>query len=297
VNSNRAQNPALQSAASGECADPTIEHDVPLVLVGGLPLALIDRKDSAELMLAVALSRRGSGRPPPVITSANGQVISMCARDRGLRDLFLSADLIHADGMPLVLASRLKCPTPLRERVATTDLFHDVARLAESRGATFYLLGATPEVIERAVRNVRSRYPRLTIAGFRSGYFDRLQESQVVADINAVRPDILWVGMGVPAEQMFAVRNREQLGNVGIIKTSGGLFDFVSGKNRRAPQWMQSAGLEWLYRLALEPRRLLYRYLTTNPHALYLLLARPSRAIPGGLTVNAVSDRPAGEQP
>jgi N-acetylglucosaminyldiphosphoundecaprenol N-acetyl-beta-D-mannosaminyltransferase len=259
-----------------------------------LPLAAIDRKDSAELMLALALSRRGSGQPPPVVTSANGQVISMCARDRQLRDLFLSAYLIHADGMPLVLASRLKSPTPLPERVATTDLFHDTARLAESRGASFYLLGATPDVIERAVRNVRSRYPRLAIAGFRSGYFERRQEGQVIADINATRPDILWVGMGVPAEQMFALRNRERLGNVGIIKTSGGLFDFVSGKNRRAPQWMQASGLEWLYRVAQEPRRLLYRYLTTNPHAFYLLLTKPSRSVPSGLGVSIALDRVAG---
>jgi N-acetylglucosaminyldiphosphoundecaprenol N-acetyl-beta-D-mannosaminyltransferase len=265
-----------------------IERKVALVWVGGLPLAMIDRNNSAELMLEVALSGRGSGRPPPVVTSANGQVISMCARDRQLRDLFLSADLIHADGMPLVLASRLRCRTPLPERVATTDLFHDVARRAEARGATFYLLGATAEVIERAARNVRLTYPRLAIAGFRSGYFGPLQENQVIAEINAASPDILWVGMGVPAEQTFALRNRHLLRNVGIIKTSGGLFDFVSGKNRRAPRWMQSAGLEWLYRVALEPRRLLYRYLTTNPHALYLLLTKPSRAVPNGRKVGRV---------
>jgi exopolysaccharide biosynthesis WecB/TagA/CpsF family protein len=259
--------------------NPIVDRTVSLISVGGLPIAVIGRLDSAELMLQVALSRRGSKHLPPIITSANGQVISMCARDRKLRDLFLSADLIHADGMPLVFASRLKSRTPLPERVATTDLFHDVARLADVRGATFYLLGATPEVIERAVRNVRLRYPGLKIVGFRSGYFDQLQEGQVVAEINAARPDVLWVGMGVPAEQMFALKNRARLSGVGIIKTSGGLFDFLSEKNRRAPQWMQFVGLEWLYRVLLEPRRLLYRYLTTNPHALYLLLTKPSRAI------------------
>jgi exopolysaccharide biosynthesis WecB/TagA/CpsF family protein len=78
--------------------------------------------------------------------------------------------------------------------------------------------------------------------------------------------------MGAPRELAFAVRNRDLLTGVGLIKTSGGLFDFLSGRNRRAPAWMQAAGLEWLHRLALEPRRLFYRYLTTNPHALYVLL-------------------------
>jgi N-acetylglucosaminyldiphosphoundecaprenol N-acetyl-beta-D-mannosaminyltransferase len=248
------------------------ELHVPWVSVGGLPLAVIDRANSAQLMIDVAVARRGGGRSPPIITSANGQVISLCARDARMRALFLSADLIHADGMPLVFASRWKCRPPLPERVATTDLFHDVARLAELRGATFYLLGGKPDVIATAVRKVRERYPRLEVAGFRHGYVGRDETAQIVADINAARPDVLWVGMGVPNEQLFSQRHRAQLTNVGIIKTSGGLFDFLAERNSRAPQWMQTAGLEWLYRLALEPRRLFLRYLITNPHALYLLL-------------------------
>lgn len=253
---------------------------VPTVSVGGLPIAVIGREQSARLMVDLALARRGSGLPPSVITSANGQVISMCARDAGIRSLFLEADLIHADGMPLVFASRLKCEMPLPERIATTDLFHDVARAAEATGASFYLLGGTREVIKAAAANVRTMYPRLAIAGYRHGYSRREgDEAQVVAEINAARPDILWIGMGAPLELAFSIRNRERLTNVGLIKTSGGLFDFVSGRNARAPVWMQSVGLEWLHRLALEPRRLIYRYLTTNPHALYVLLTRNAPAV------------------
>ena len=247
-------------------------HRIPLVWLGGLPIAAIDRVGSAEFMLNVALARRGAGGPPPLITSANGQVLSMCARDGGVRELFEAADLIHADGTPLVFASRLRSDVALPERVATTDLFHDVAARAPEVDATFYLLGATDTVIARAAENVRRKYPRLSIAGYRSGYFSAAEESKVVAQINAARPDILWVGMGAPAEQRFCLRNRAKLSNVGLIKTSGGLFDFVSGRNSRAPAWMQAMGLEWAYRVALEPRRLTYRYLTTNPHAAYLLL-------------------------
>ena len=248
------------------------------VIVGGLPIAVIDRVESTRLMIELATARREPGQPPLVITSANGQVISMCARDQRLRDLFLSADLIHADGMPLVFASRLMARVALPERVATSDLFHDVAARAQAKGASFYLLGGTADVVEQAVQRARQRYPRLKIAGFRSGYFRRDEEESVIAEINAARPDILWIGMGIPAEQEFALRQRARLTGVGLIKTSGGLFDFVSGKNPRAPAWMQAAGLEWLYRTMREPRRLLLRYLTTNPHALYLLLTRTSQA-------------------
>jgi exopolysaccharide biosynthesis WecB/TagA/CpsF family protein len=241
--------------------------------IGGLPIGVIDRAESARLMVEFALARRGSGLPPLVITSANGQVVSMCARDPAARSLFLAADLIHADGMSLVFASRLKGKARLPERVATTDLFHDVARRAEISGTSFYLLGGTREVNEAAVDKVRKLYPRLVIAGYRHGYCRRAEEQAgIIAEINAARPDILWVGMGAPRELAFVIRNRDRLNNVGLVKTSGGLFDFVAGRNARAPSWMQAAGLEWLHRLALEPRRLLFRYLTTNPHAIFVLL-------------------------
>jgi len=241
---------------------------------------VIDRAESAKLMIDLALARRGAGAPPLVITSANGQVLSMCAQDPHIRDLFLEADLIHADGMPLVFASRLLCNTSLPERVATTDLFHDVARIALERDVTFYLLGATSAVINEAARRARALYPDLEIVGQRSGYFGPDEERQVIETINAARPHILWLGLGAPAELAFAMRHRDALRGVGLIKTSGGLFDFLSGKNSRAPQWMQSAGLEWAYRIYLEPRRLAGRYLVTNPHAAFLLLTQTRASQP-----------------
>ena len=243
--------------------------------IGGLPLAVIDRQDSANFMLEEAMKSRGEKTRPLCITSANGQVVSLCARDPSVRGLFMAADLIHADGMPLVFASRLAGTPTLPERVATTDLFHDVARLAEKEGARFYMLGGRQTIIEEAVTEARRLYPKLDICGYRNGYFSSLaEEAEAVAAINEAAPDILWIGMGVPFEQAFMVRNAERLANVGVIKTSGGLFDFLSGRNSRAPQWMQDTGLEWLYRMILEPRRLGLRYLATNPHAVFVLATR-----------------------
>jgi N-acetylglucosaminyldiphosphoundecaprenol N-acetyl-beta-D-mannosaminyltransferase len=245
-----------------------------LVTIGGLPIAVIDRARSAQLMIDAALARRDAQTPPLIFTSANGQVLSLCARHATIRETFLAADLIHADGMPLVLASRLFYRIPLPERVATTDLFHDAARLAQQHRARFFLLGATESIVERAAQRIRALYPDLELVGHRSGYLSHGEEVRVIEDINNARPDILWLGLGVPREQEFAVRHREQLCGVGLIKTSGGLFDFLSGKNSRAPHWMQLAGLEWAYRTYLEPRRLAGRYLTTNPHAALLLLTK-----------------------
>jgi exopolysaccharide biosynthesis WecB/TagA/CpsF family protein len=266
-------------AAPAPVEEPSFE--APVELIGGLPIAVIDRAASARLMIDVAASRRHSTKPALVFTSANGQVISLCATDDAVRKLFLQADLIHADGMPIVFASRLLCRLPLPERVATTDLFHDVARQAQERGTTFYMLGGSSTTIEQAVRHARALYPKLTIVGYRDGYFGEDEEAAVVDAVNAAQPDILWLGMGAPAEQLFAMRNRDRLRQVGIIKTSGGLFDFLSGRNRRAPKWVQAVGLEWAFRTVLEPRRLAGRYILTNPHALFLLLTQ-TRSSPIG---------------
>jgi exopolysaccharide biosynthesis WecB/TagA/CpsF family protein len=248
---------------------------VPVAAIGGLPIAVIDRARSAELMIDTALRRREARLPPLIFTSANGQVLSECARRAPIRDLFLGIDLIHADGMPLVFVSRLFHKTPLPERVSTTDLFHDVARLAPQRGARFFFLGASKVAVDLATERVRALYPDLDIVGRSCGYLRRAgDEERIVEAVSAAQPDILWLGLGVPLEQSFAVRHRDRLRGVGLIKTAGGLFDYLSGKKPRAPGWMQSAGLEWAYRTYLEPRRLAGRYLTTNPHALFLLLTR-----------------------
>jgi N-acetylglucosaminyldiphosphoundecaprenol N-acetyl-beta-D-mannosaminyltransferase len=250
----------------------------PTLTMGGLPIAVMTRTEAAAFLNAAALAPcPPGGHRPLYITSANGEVLSRAESDPAIKALFLAADMIHADGQSMVLASRLRGGTRLPERVATTDLFHDVAKLAEPSGASFYFLGSTPEGVAATVAAVRRAYPLLRIAGQHHGYFDAAEEAGVAAAIDAARPSILWIGMGVPREQAFVVRNRHRLLHVGVIKTAGGLFDFLSGRRSRAPRWMQAAGLEWLYRTMLEPRRLTMRYLTTNPHALLIMLRRPRR--------------------
>ncbi|MEA2981246.1 MAG: N-acetylglucosaminyldiphosphoundecaprenol N-acetyl-beta-D-mannosaminyltransferase [Alphaproteobacteria bacterium] len=205
------------------------------------------------------------------MTSANGEVISRCWRDPQVAKLFAKADIICADGQPMVFASRLLYDAPLPERVATTDLFHDVARRAEHAGVSFYLFGATEEENRAACERVQMRYPRLKMVGRCHGYLAKDALKRQVAEINERAPDILWIGLGVPRQEAFCGRFAAALGNVGVLKTCGGLFNFLSGRCARAPRWMQEAGLEWMFRVLQEPRRLAWRYALTNPHAFYLL--------------------------
>lgn len=243
--------------------------------LGGLPVVAADSRETARVIVDEALRRSALWRFPAYLTSTNGEVTYRCAVDAAERALFVQADAIHADGMAHVFASRLHDAEGLPERVATSDLFYDVAAEATARGASMYMLGASAESNAAAAAAVRARYPGVRLVGHRHGFFlDEAEEIAVCAEICQLQPDILWISMGVPREQRFIVQHRHRLTAVGVIKTSGGLFDFVSGLKRRAPPWMQAIGMEWLWRALLEPRRLAWRYLKTNPLAFYLLLKK-----------------------
>ena len=244
---------------------------IPRITLGGLRIAVLDLEQTAELMVNLVFPRRQVGRPL-YMTSANGEVLARCSTEPMTDRLFRAADLINADGQPLVTVSRLKSPMPLPERVATTDLFDVVARKAEATGLTFYMFGADEAENAAAVANVRKMYPQLQIVGHSHGYLRGDVLRAKVDEINELAPDYLWVALGVPYEQAFVAEFTPRLTKVGVIKTSGGLFNFLSGSRARAPRWMQDIGLEWAWRIWLEPRRLFWRYLTTNPRALYLLL-------------------------
>jgi N-acetylglucosaminyldiphosphoundecaprenol N-acetyl-beta-D-mannosaminyltransferase len=224
------------------------------------------------LMLDECLAARGTHTNPRLIFTSNGHSISLAATNTEFKRLLDAADLIHADGQPVVMASRLT-RAPIPERTATTDFIHDAAAAARIHGLRFYLLGATEEINIRAAAILARTYPGLIVAGRRNGYFHRGEEEAICEEINHANADVIWVGLGVPFEQAFAVRNKRRLKG-GWLVTAGGCFNFVAGDYKRAPHWMQASGLEWLYRLCREPKRLFWRYAVTNPHAIYLMLTK-----------------------
>lgn len=243
--------------------------------VGGWSHVAVTRKQFAELMLEDCLKARQSagGLLPKLAFSMNAQALSLASTNPDFERAMRQADYIQADGQSLVFSSRVLSKVPLPERIATTDFFHDAAALAQQEGLRFYILGADETQNTMSVKKISELYPGLKIAGYRHGYFHQSEEPEICAEIVRSGADVLWVGLGKPKEQLFCVRNLEALRGVGWIKTCGGLFDFLSGKNSRAPLWMQNAGLEWLHRMLLNPRRLFMRNLVTNTHAVFILLA------------------------
>jgi len=244
------------------------------ILLGGLKTACLTRDALARLLLVDCLKARGEKiHPPKLVFASNGHAVALAAQDAQFRDTFSQADLIHADGQAGVFASRFLTNTPVPERSATTDFIHDAARIGAEHGLRFFLLGATEEANAEAARILSETYPGLQIVGRMHGYFSEYDEDEIVDEINLTQPDVIWVGLSVPHEYDFAVRNKHRL-KAGWLVTCGGCFNFVTGAYRRAPQWMQTAGLEWLYRLVREPKRLFWRYAVTNPLAVFLLLTR-----------------------
>lgn len=211
------------------------------------------------------------------MVSSNGAVIADFHSQPDFRDMILQADIVDADGMPLVIATRIFCEEPLKERVATTDFINDAAAAAAQNGVRFYFLGAEQGAAERTAEHFRSLYPDLQIVGVRHGYFRREDEAEICREVLALRTDVLWVGLGSPLQEGFALRNRDRLSGLTWVRTCGGMFDHYSGKFRRAPVWMQNIGLEWLHRAINEPLRLGRRYFKTNLPALYYLATQTPR--------------------
>lgn len=222
-----------------------------------------------------SIRAKGFDGGPKLIFDINGHGLSIFHRNPEYQKALKQADIIHSDGGFFVTFSKFRFRHPIRERSATTDMIHDLAKVAVKESLSFYLLGGTEDVNSQCAAELLKMYPGLKISGRRNGYFSSEQIDEIVQDINLVKPDLLWIGLGKPFEQILSVKIKNKI-DAGWIITCGGCFNFITGKYKRAPIWMQKRNLEWLYRMMTSPRALFYRYLVTTPHALWLTLVHTS---------------------
>ena len=259
--------------AAFPCAEPEESAaDFATLFIGGFHTVVATSEQLARRMAADCLSARlarggHSLRAPRLVFSSNGQGISL-ASDPAFARIMDEADLIHADGMSVVFASLFAGRRRLPERIATTDFFHRAVATAMREDLSFYMLGGSERQNLAAFAAIRAAYPGLRLAGRRNGYFARDEDATVCREIVASGADVLWVGLGKPLQEQWAVTNRERLAGVGWLKTCGGLYAFLANEVRRAPRLAQNLGLEWVWRTLQEPQRLGWRYLMTSPHAL-----------------------------
>ncbi len=230
---------------------------LPVCRLLGVPLRAATMDQVVELAGQAIASRRRL-----LIGVVNAAKIVNMRRDVRLRQAVLAADCIFADGMSVVWAARI-LGRRLPERVAGIDLMSRLLERGGAAGWRVFLLGATQEVLDAVVQRVRSDYPGVAIAGAHHGYFNEADEPRLVGQIRESRADLLFAAMSSPKKECFLARWADALG-VPVLHGVGGAFDVLAGKVRRAPQRWQRLGLEWLYRVLQEPRRLWRRYLVTN---------------------------------
>lgn len=209
------------------------------------------------------------------VEGLNVSKIIQARRDRMLLAALEEAEIVHLDGIGVALGGRI-LGYRLPARRTGCDLMLDLMPQAAREGYRVYFLGATAEVVLQMAARLRCQFPGLQVVGARDGYFNADEEPAVVRDIRSKSVDLLFVGISSPKKETF-VNHWWQVLGVKVSLGVGGSFDVLSGRLKRAPKWVQHIGLEWLFRMLQEPRRMAYRYLTTNAIFAALLLGEMVR--------------------
>jgi N-acetylglucosaminyldiphosphoundecaprenol N-acetyl-beta-D-mannosaminyltransferase len=230
-------------------------------LIFGIPIEL---EQPADLLRRIT-GWIGDTDTPRQVMYVNAHVLNRSREDPELRAALAGADLVYCDGYGVRLAAKaLDVETP--HRMTGADWIWGLATLCEKAGRSVYLLGCDPGVASAAAQRLQKLYPQMSIVGSHHGYFEigSAHDERVVEDINAHRPDIVLVGMGTPKQEQWVQRHAADV-QTDVLWTVGALFDIVSGRVPRAPSWLADNGLEWIFRLAIEPQRMWRRYLLGNP--------------------------------
>ncbi|BDI28715.1 acetyl-mannosamine transferase [Capsulimonas corticalis] len=226
----------------------------------------------------VAMSRkRDKAR---FVCTGNLDHLVMLDRDTEFADVYHCADLVLADGAPVVWLSRLYSGAggqPIQERVAGSDLFWELAKASHEQGLTLFFLGGVPGVADRAREAVLARYPNAKICGTYCPPFETFkteeEQARIRETVSAAAPDILMVAFGAPKQEKWIAANRDLI-QVPVSIGVGGSFEMAAGQVRRAPVWMRRSGLEWMFRFIQEPGRLYQRYFVNDLPFLAKLIVR-----------------------
>jgi N-acetylglucosaminyldiphosphoundecaprenol N-acetyl-beta-D-mannosaminyltransferase len=224
---------------------------------------------SVEEMVDAVEGFIGSGRPHQYIAINADKIVKM-REDDGFRDIILNSDLNIVDGQPLMWVSKL-FGRPVKERYGGLDIMDALIPISGKKGYGIYFLGAREEIVKKVVEEYGRKCPDMKLAGWRNGYWTEEEEAAVVEAIKRSGADILFFAMSSPRKEKFLNKYLGKMG-VSFVVGVGGAFDIIAGKTKRAPEWMQKMGIEWLFRVAQEPKRLWKRYLIGNTKFIWIVL-------------------------
>ena len=246
----------MHSISMEKIMEPYINHEgnnkadgIPSISLLGVRVHRVDM----EATLNIIRGFISSGNPHIIVT-ADASAIVIAQNDEDFRGIINNADLVTPDGAGLLKAAKL-FGTPLIDRVSGVDIANNVCGMGAEDGFSIFLLGAKPGIAEMAGERLKQQYPGLKIAGTHHGYFTEAENAAIAAKVRDAGAKVLLVGLGIPRQEKWI---RDHLSELGVCMAMGvgGSFDVLSGQIRRAPVWMQRHGLEWVYRLAKDPKKI-----------------------------------------
>lgn len=238
---------------------------------------LIDNIKKEELLLKIN-SFLEDGKQHFLVTP-NPEIVLSAQKDEEFRAILNGADIAIPDGFGLILASYY-LKTPLGDRITGVDLMLEICKIAEGDGKSIFLFGGEEGIVEKTAKVLKEKFPNLKISGALSGgeiREDNLVDNSLLEKINQVNPDIIFVALGGGKQEKWIDANLENLPSVKLAMGIGGAFDFISGKIKRAPRIMRKLGLEWLFRLFMEPRRIKRIFNATVLFSYKVIVQRNSR--------------------
>lgn len=223
----------------------------------GVSIDVIDMQQTIHLVEKYILTKT-----PLHLMGVNADKINEACQNNYMKNIINSCGVINADGASVILACKF-LNKPLPERVAGIDLMMRLVERSEEKGYSIYLLGAREDIVKKTVEILKNKFSKLNIVGFRDGYFNESEWGEISEELILKKPDIVFVGITSPKKE-YLIEYLQEKENSAVFMGVGGSFDVISGQISRAPLWMQRMGLEWLFRVMQEPRRLFKRYFLGN---------------------------------
>lgn len=221
------------------------------ITILGVPIDNITLEEAEKKTLDLI---KESNKTCKMIFAPNVEFIMTAQKDEEFAKILPKSSLSTPDSVGVILGGKLQ-NKPFKERIQGQKYFRKILELGEKEELTFYLLGGTNDTIKKAVENIKKMYHNIKIVGFHHGYLDEKENQKVIEEINSLQPNVLFVAMGAPIQEKWIYNNRKKL-KVDVAAGQGGTFDFEAKKIKRAPKFLQKIGLEWLWRLIRQPKRI-----------------------------------------
>ena len=222
------------------------------VTILGISIDRVTKKEAGQITEKLI---KESNKTCQMIFAPNTEFIMYAQKDEEYYKLLNKSRLSTPDSIGVIIAGKLQ-HKPFKERIPGQAYFREIIELSNQKGYSIYLLGGEPDIPEKTKENLEKIYPNVNIVGTHHGYFSKEEEKEIIEEINKLQPNVLFVALGAPKQEKWIEEHKNEL-KVDVAAGQGGTYDYEAGKIRRAPVWIQKIGMEWLWRLILQPSRII----------------------------------------